>query len=410
MTHESTEGTHKTPLADILRWLPTLAFADALPYATMFVSLVLFKRLGLSNDGVTVCTSLLFTPWLLRPFFERKVKANVPLCPLIALSETLPALLLIAIAFTLRTDTSVVGITLLLWLTAMCGVIHNVAVSHLCHKAIIGRHHTPFTYRSLGFLLAMTLCQGFLVAFAGNMEVLTRTIRYSWSLTFYILGGTFLILTLLHCVTLRKPDKEVPPAISKQVIRPARTHIWLLLLTLIPEGLLTQVGQLFLVDAHHNGGLGLSPSEYGLTQGTVAMIGLVVGFIVGLSATKRMKQCAQPYLMVLLLTLPTGFYLYLSYTMTGDILVIALCVLLHLWALGFSLSMCLRILIYLCNDLPFVCTLMSVPLILSGLFSGTLQESMGYRTFFTFILCLAPIAFLVVAITQRHSIKYQTHI
>ena len=50
--------------------------------------------------------------------------------------------------------------------------------------------------------------------------------------------------------------------------------ILFMLLYRMPEGLLAKVSALFLIDAGHNGGLGLSPQEYGLVQGTVGVVGL----------------------------------------------------------------------------------------------------------------------------------------
>src|ERR1700734_3834030 len=52
-------------------WIPTLYFAEGLPYAlTMSVALVLYKNLGLSNTEITLYTSWLYLPWVIKPFWS----------------------------------------------------------------------------------------------------------------------------------------------------------------------------------------------------------------------------------------------------------------------------------------------------------------------------------------------------
>ena len=91
----------------------------------------------------------------------------------------------------------------------------------------------------------------------------------------------------------------------------------------MPEGLLAKVSALFLVDYQHNGGLGLSDSEYGLAQGTVGIIGLTLGGILGGIAASRhgLKRWLWP--MVMAITLPDIVYVYLSYAIPLNLFVIS---------------------------------------------------------------------------------------
>ena len=57
----------KTPWA----WVPTLYFAEGVPYvAVMTISLILYKRLGLSNTDITLYTSWLYLPWVIKPLWS----------------------------------------------------------------------------------------------------------------------------------------------------------------------------------------------------------------------------------------------------------------------------------------------------------------------------------------------------
>ena len=52
-------------------WVPTLYFAEGLPYvAVMTISLIMYKRLGLSNADITLYTSWLYLPWVIKPLWS----------------------------------------------------------------------------------------------------------------------------------------------------------------------------------------------------------------------------------------------------------------------------------------------------------------------------------------------------
>ena len=52
-------------------WVPTLYFAEGLPYiAVMTLSLVMYKRMGISNTEVALYTSWLNLPWVIKPLWS----------------------------------------------------------------------------------------------------------------------------------------------------------------------------------------------------------------------------------------------------------------------------------------------------------------------------------------------------
>lgn len=106
----------------------------------------------------------------------------------------------------------------------------------------------------------------------------------------------------------------------------------------MPEGLLAKVSALFLVDSVRNGGLGLSDVEYGLVQGTVGIIGLTLGGILGGVVASRdgLKRWLWP--MVMAITLPDLVYVYLSYALPSNLLIIDICVFVEQFGYGFGFS------------------------------------------------------------------------
>lgn len=393
----------ETQVSRTLRCMPTLAFADALAFSVMFVPLVLFKRLGLGNNETTLLTSLLFIPWLLRPLVAVYLPMAVHLRSLTAGIELLEALLLTVLANILPINASVIDVVLLLWPVSLGGVIHNVSMDSFYEISAVHHRHRVYAIRLIGFIVAMAVSQGLLIALAGNMEVMTRMIKSSWSIAFYILAALFFFLSILHFLALRSGESIMPVRDTIDVRRvDSRTIIVvaLLLLMLVPEALTTQVGQLFLIDAPHNGGLGLSPSEYGLIQGTVGVVALTIGCFVGLTAINHWTELMKIVTMALAVTLPVGTYLYLSFSMTSNLMVIGLCILVKQFFLGFGLSVLYKLLLECLRSRYLSVALVTLPLLLLGCFSGALQESVGYRIFFAAVLSVSPLPIAVVAVVN----------
>lgn len=367
-----------------------MSFASALSVAIVFVSLVLFKRLGLANDTITALASLELCPWLLRPLIARALPATLSSRLWIVTAEVVSAIFIVIIALMLRTGTYVAETTCLLLLTTLNVVIINVVG--------FKRYHVPFTSFIAGFMLAMVLCQGLLTAFAGSMEVLTRTVRYSWSVAFYALGGLFLLLALIHIYIIGVGDGRVCDVEEHGCKSSSWMPVLLSLLSLVPEGLLAETSQLFLVDARHNGGLGLAPVEYGLIQGTVAMMGMCVGVWLG-SLLRRPSAWSWP--MAFALSLPSATMVYLAYTMAIDITTIGVCVLLRLTLFGFGAAVCFRNVIGYRGNANNSVAVLTLPLVVGGLFSGMLQEAMGYRMYFILTAIISVLPLVAVFILKR---------
>ncbi|WP_315351233.1 hypothetical protein [Hoylesella saccharolytica] len=143
----------------------------------------------------------------------------------------------------------------------------------------------------------------------GNLQIIYRNnISLSWSLMFYAVAGLFIVLWLfairpnkISTITYPTQAKNIREYTCDKVylsireinIREVFIMFLLLLLYRIPEALLSKISTLFLIDAVHNDGLGLSPQEFGFTQGTVGIIAFVLGSVLGrfsISHSKFKKQ------------------------------------------------------------------------------------------------------------------------
>ena len=405
-------------------WVPSLSFSDGLPLVTvMAVSVILYKQLGLSNTAITFYTSWMYLPWILKPIWSPFIDLVKTKRWWVLAMELLLGAAFGGVAFTIPTSFWLQGTLFFFWVVAFTGASHCVAADGFYLLGLNEHQQALFMgIRSLADRLATIFGQGVLVMIAGNLQVIFRgSISYSWSLAFYGVAGLFIALWLWHGYALPYPlpDKRRPSVtvrsiwkgflltfhtfFSKRGIVAAMLFI---MLFRFPEALLSKVTALFLIDAGHNGGLGLSPQEYGFVQGTVGMIGVALGSILGGVVVSRGGLRKWLWPMVCAYTLPDIVYVYLSYALPESLTVVNCCVFAEQFGFGFGLTAYMLYLIYYnrgefrTSHYALASALMTLSLMLPGLIAGGLQEMLGYRHFFIFVLLSCVVTFAVAAFVK----------
>ena len=403
-------------------WIPTLYFAEGLPYvAVMTISLVLYKQLGLCNAEITFYTSWLYLPWVIKPLWSPFIDVVKTKRWWITAMQLLIGAAFGGVAFTIPSSFWLQGSLFFFWVMAFSSATHDIAADGFYMLGLDQHQQAWFVgIRSTFYRLATIFGQGILVMIAGNLQVVFRNnIRYSWSLMFYGVAGLFIALWLYHSYILPKPSEDkgmeslntaklmselkqtVVTFFTKMPVREVVIAILFMLLYRMPEGLLAKVSSLFLIDSHGAGGLGLSPQEYGLVQGTVGIIGLTLGGILGGLAAGRdgLKRWLWP--MVCAITIPDLVYVYMSYAMPSSLLVVNICVFFEQFGYGFGFTAYMLYLIYYSQgeyktSHYALCTaLMALSMMIPGLFAGALQEAVGYRMFFIIVMVFCIVTFIV---------------
>lgn len=400
-------------------WIPSLYFTKGLFFVTMMIlSLVLYKQMQLDNARITFYISWLYLPWLIRPLWKPFADHLLGRRWWILLMQLLFGAALGGVAFTVPTSSWLQGSLLCFWLIAFSSATHHISARELfIHETTDSERPRLFLFREIFSRLAMIFGQGVLVMIAGNLQLIYRnSIGYSWSLMFYGTMGLVLALWLWNCFALPSDDDATDSdeadrhqiwarlmSECHQFIH--RPGLWYALPFFIfycmPQGLLQMTASLFLIDLPHNGGLGLSPQEFGLVQGTVGVIGLTIGSAIcgivigkhGFRGWKWMMACA--------MTLPNAVYVYLSYVMPSSLVSISMSVFIEQTGYGFGLTAYMLYLFKYCggnSTFYSLCTaLLAFSLLLPGLFAGALQMAMGYRMFFVLVMITCPIVFIVTA-------------
>ena len=404
-------------------WVPTLYFAEGVPYvAVMTISVIIYKRLGLSNTDITLYTSWLYLPWVIKPLWSPFVDMLRTKRWWILAMQILIAAALAGVAFTIPGPLWLQGSLSFFWLLAFSSATHDIAADGFYMLGLEQHEQAYFVgIRSTFYRIATIFSSGLLVGLAGVLQVLTRSISYAWSLVFYLIAGLFIALWLYHSWALPRPSEDTHRV--QKTAADIMTEFWNTLVTFfqkpqvwvgicfmlfyrMPEGLLAKVSALFLVDKMANGGLGLSDVEFGMVQGTVGVIGLTLGGILGGIAASRdgLKRWLWP--MVMAITIPDLVYVYLSCALPSSLLVINICIFLEQFGYGFGFSAYMLYLIYYSQGEHktahyALCTaFMALSMMIPGLFAGALQESVGYRAFFVIVVVCCVMTYIVASLLK----------
>jgi len=398
-------------------WIPTLYFAEALPYvAVMTISVIMYKRLGISNTDIALYTSWLYLPWVIKPFWSPFVDLLKTKRWWVVTMQFLIGAGLAGIAFTIPMDHFFQVTLTVFWLVAFSSATHDIAADGF-YMLALDSHDQAFYVgiRSTFYRIATIAGQGLLVMLAGALENSTGKIPFAWSITFLILAGLFIGLCLYHKYILPVPksDKAAATVTASTIFKEffatfvsffrkkqALVAILFMLFYRFPEAQLVKLVTPFLIDPREVGGLGLTTSEIGLVYGTIGIIGLTLGGIIGgiVAAHGGLKKWLWP--MALAITLPDLVFIYLSSALPESLLIINVCVFIEQFGYGFGFTAYMLYLIYFSDGEHktahyAICTaFMALGMMLPGMIAGWLQEQLGYVNFFWWVMgcCLITLA------------------
>jgi PAT family beta-lactamase induction signal transducer AmpG len=393
-------------------WVPSLYFAEGIPYAVVATtfSLIMYKRLGLSNTDAALYTSWLYLPWVIKPFWSPFVDIMKTKRWWIIAMQTLIAVGLAGVAFCIPLPFFLQSTLALLWLVAFSSATHDISADGFYMLGLSEKDQSLFVgIRSTFYRISMIVGQGALVVLAGYLENKTGDVPSAWRATFFVCAVLFALLAIYHSVILPWPDKDRKVAGGDTVKsffssfgsffkKPGiGLSIFFILLFRLGEAQLTKIASPFLMDAVQAGGLGLSTSEIGFAYGTVGVIALTVGGILGGVIVSRDGLRKWLWPMVLSMNVPNLLYVYMSLSQPDNYMLICGLVGIEQFGYGFGFTAFMLYLIYISRgeystSHYAICTgLMALGMMLPGMFAGWLQEHIGYSNFFVWVcICTIP--------------------
>ena len=412
-------------------WVPTLYFAQGIPYFIVNnISVMMFTKMGVPNGEMALFTSLLYLPWSLKPFWS-------PFVDIIKTKRwwTITMQILMSISFILLTLTiptpsaemmasqstpiSMFTITLLLFtITAFASATHDIAADGFYMLALTQNKQAEFVgIRSTFYRLASIFGQGVLVAIAGAIELSSQNIPLSWRITMLVTAVIFCAATLYHTFFIPRPDsdrsvlgeeKASVGAIFREFGRTFATYfqkpgvilaICFMLLYRLPEAFLLKLCMPFLVASREMGGLALSTAEVGIVYGTIGVLFLTIGGILGGIFASRMGLKRSLWVMAACMTLPCLTFVYLAIGLPTNIVVISIAIAIEQFGYGFGFTAYMLYMMHF-SEGEFktshyaICTaFMALSMLLPGMVAGYIQEAIGYVNFFWMVMgcCIATL-------------------
>ncbi len=417
-------------------WIPTLYMAEGLPYiAVNVLTVLLYTQLGIPKFEMALYTGWLYLPWVIKPFWSPFVDIYSTKRRWTIAMQYLLALSMAGVAFLLPVNFFFSATLALFWIMALASATHDIAADGFYMLALNQKNQAAFVgVRSTFYRIANVLGQGGLVVLAGVLGERFGNPTQAWSVTFLILALFFLLIAIYHTRILPHPADDRPQVEGKGAILILKgfgeafvtffqkKSVWLALLFILlyrlPEALCLKLVAPFLVDSREAGGLGLSVTQIGVANGTVGVIALLAGGIVGGWAIARGGLRKWIWPMAFALTLPCALYCWLAMWQPDNFPVICVLIGIEQFGYGFGFTAFMMYLMYFSQGAmqtthyAFCTAFMALGMMLPGMWAGWLHDLLvplrlyptelypagedykGYLNFFTVATLTSLISYL----------------
>lgn len=417
MTTSTPDAAPRSPWT----WIPSLYFGQGIPYVVvMTLSVVMYKNLGISNTDIALYTSWLYLPWVIKPLWSPLVELMGTKRRWIWLLQFLIGAALALVALTIPASKFFQLTLAVFWLMAFASASHDIAADGFYMLALGQRQQAAFVgVRSTFYRLANIGGQGGLVYLAGELQERSGSMVFAWSVVFWVLALMFAAMALYHLLLLPRPASDTAHRVQGNPVaeffgvfveffrKPGiLVVLGFLLLYRFPEAQLLKLASPFLLDPLAAGGLGLSTKEVGIAYGTVGLTALTLGGLAGGWVISRVGLKRALWPLILAMHVPNLVFLALALWHPHSLWIIssALAVEQFGYGLGFTAYLMYMILV---AEGPHktahyaICTgFMALGMMLPGMWSGWLQDQIGYPMFFAWVLISTIPSFAMAALIK----------
>jgi PAT family beta-lactamase induction signal transducer AmpG len=410
------------------RWIPTLYFAQGLPYvAVMTLSVVMYKNLRVSNTDIALYTSWLYLPWVIKPLWSPWIDLYRTKRGWIVALQFVAGVALALVALLLPGTLFFRSTLAVLWLLAFASATHDIAADGFYLLALPSHRQAAFVgVRSTCYRLAMITGQGGLVWLAGWLETRWGDVTHAWIAVFGVAAAFFVAIAAYHAWALPRPEHD-----GMAVAQPVRgitgsaaaenaggffevfvaffrkpgigAALAFLLLYRFAEAQLLKLVTPFLLDPRAAGGLGLRTEDVGFVYGTLGVAALIAGGLAGGVAIARFGLKRMLWPMLLAMYVPNLVFIALALAQPASLAVVGAALTVEQFGYGFGFTAYMLYMMLVAEGEHrtahyAICTgFMALGMMLPGMGAGWLQEKLGYVNFFVWV-CVATIpSFLATA-------------
>jgi len=387
-------------------WVPSLYFTQGLPYVLVVtVSVIMYKQLGLGNAEIGLYTSWLYLPWVLKPLWSPWVDLKGTKRRWFLWMQLIIALALFGVGLSVPTDAFLTATLACFWMAAFASATNDIASDGYYMIALSEKKQSFFVgLRSTFYRLAMITGQGLIVILAGFLEQRLGDPARAWSITMVFTSFLMLLLTVGNFFATPVYEVNRTPQGGQGFVKVLRDFFlkpdigWAIAFILsyrLGESQLVKMAAPFLLDTPGAGGLNYSTEAVGTIYGTLGVLFLSAGGILGgiLISRDGLKKWMLP--MLLALNLPNFLYALLAWTGENSLWAVGGTVIVEQFGYGFGFAAFLIYLIYISQGAyktahyALATGFMALGMMIPGMASGFIQESLGYPGFFLWVVAAA---------------------
>jgi PAT family beta-lactamase induction signal transducer AmpG len=309
-------------------YVPPTYFAEGLPYMIVnALAVIIYKNMCVDDKLIAFWTSWLYLPWVIKMLWGPLIDMYSTKRNWIAWTQALMAAAIICAALSLKTPMFLYVSMACFMGVAFLSATHDIAVDGFYMLSMNESRQAFFVgIRAFCYRLAMLFSSGVLVMLAGRIETRTGNIQDSWTQVLLLAAAIMGLLFVYHRVWLPypaadKPDKakgsqlaefaEIFAAYFK--LENVKIGLAFILTYRFGEAMLLKLTAPFMLDTAEKGGLALATSDVGVIYGTIGLISLIIGGLLGgwIISKYGLRRTIWP--LALMLNAPDLVYVYMAY-------------------------------------------------------------------------------------------------
>lgn len=408
------QNTSKNPWL----WVPPLYLTESIPYVIIItVSVIMYKSLGISNSDIGLYTSFLYLPWVIKPIWSPILELFGNKKQWYLSMQLILAAVFLGVGLTTGLNQFFTVTLAFFWMGAFASATNDIASDGMYLLALKPDQQSFFVgLRSTFYRVGMITGQGLIVIVAGNLETSLGDPTKAWSWTMIIVAGLMLVLTLINWITTpnikeERITKEEQPSFGKVFTtfftkKNIGLSLAFVLLYRLGESQLVKMASPFFLDDRAKGGLGLSVTDVGYLYGTLGVISLLIGGILGGIVISRDGLGRWMMPMAIAINAPNLGYVFLSWDQPESFINPAIVVIIEQLGYGFGFAAYMVFLIYLAEGLfktahyALATGFMAMGMMFPGMVSGYIQEWLGYPGFFVWVVIATIPSFLMAYLAK----------
>lgn len=409
-------AAEKTTSSHPALWVPTLYFAEGLPFVMIAtVSVLMYKSLGISDAQIAFFTTLVTWPWTLKPLWGPLLEMYKTKKYFVIATQFIGGVAFGLVALSLPIDGFFKYSLVLLAILAFNSATHDIAADGVYVNVLSEKEQAQFVgWQGACYNIGKIMAQGGLVFIAGQFEQSVGPIS-AWMIVMGIFGAIMLLLSLWHAKFL--PSGGASTRVTSfteafgtfaEVVRTffAKKNIWwaiaFIVLYRFAEGQAIKIVPLFFRAAREQGGLGLTTSEIGIIYGTFGAAAFIIGSILAgyFTASRGLKKSL--FILCCFFNIPFIAYTFLAVTQPSSFSIIGAVVVFEYFGYGFGF---VGLILYMMQQIApgkykmahyaFATAVMYLGFMIPSMASGYISDLLGYRNFFIWVLIATIPSFLI---------------